>query len=148
MEATDVVFAVDSVPAILAVSREPFIVFSANAFAILGLRSLYFLLAGMAGRFRYLNVGLGAILGLVGVKMLLADVYHLPVSVSLGLIALILTVAIGTSIASDRRREGSGPVHEAPHPDEAHPSAEPRVADPSTAPPEALDPYLDIHRTE
>ena len=71
IEATDVVFAVDSVPAILAVSRETFIVFSSNAFAILGLRSLYFLLGGMQGKFRYLNVGLGVILAFVGMKMLL-----------------------------------------------------------------------------
>ena len=71
IEATDVVFAVDSVPAILAVSREPFIVFASNAFAILGLRSLYFLLGGMQGKFRYLNIGLGVILAFVGVKMLL-----------------------------------------------------------------------------
>ena len=70
IEATDVVFAVDSVPAILAVSREPFIVFASNAFAILGLRSLYFLLGGMQGKFRYLNIGLGVILAFVGVKML------------------------------------------------------------------------------
>ena len=71
IEATDVVFAVDSVPAILAVSREAFIVFASNAFAILGLRSLYFLLGGMQGKFRYLNIGLGVILAFVGVKMLL-----------------------------------------------------------------------------
>src|SRR6187401_2935325 len=71
IEATDVVFAVDSVPAILAVSRSTFIVFASNAFAILGLRSLYFLLGGMQGRFRYLNLGLGVILAFVGVKMLL-----------------------------------------------------------------------------
>ncbi len=71
IEATDVVFAVDSVPAILAVSREPFIVFASNAFAILGLRSLYFLLGGMQGKFRYLNIGLGVILAFVGIKMLL-----------------------------------------------------------------------------
>ena len=68
VETTDVVFAVDSIPAILAVSREQFIVFSSNAFAILGLRALYFLLAGMAGRFRYLNIGLGVILAFVGVE--------------------------------------------------------------------------------
>ena len=81
IEATDVVFAVDSVPAILAVSREPFIVFASNAFAILGLRSLYFLLGGMQGKFRYLNVGLGVILAFVGMKMLLIGEpfeVHLP----------------------------------------------------------------------
>lgn len=146
VEATDVVFAIDSVPAILAVSREPFIVFASNAFAILGLRSLYFLLAGMAGRFRYLNVGLGVVLGFVGVKMMLANVYHLPVFISLGIIAVILGVAIWASIAADRRQHGHGPVHEAPHPDQPNPSAEPDVADPATVPPEDLDPYLDIDR--
>lgn len=106
IEVTDVVFAVDSVPAILAVSREPFIVFSSNAFAILGLRSLYFLLGGMADRFRYLNVGLGIILGFVGIKMLLADVYHLPVWLSLVIIASVLAVAVGLSLAAERRDGG------------------------------------------
>src|SRR5204862_5958133 len=86
VEATDVVFAVDSVPAVLAVAREQFIVFSSNAFAILGLRSMYFLLAGMRDRFRYLNIGLGVILASVGVKMLLSDVYHVPSPASLGVI--------------------------------------------------------------
>ncbi len=80
VETTDVIFAVDSIPAILSVSHQTFIVFSSNAFAILGLRSLYFLLAGMQGKFRYLNVGLGAILAFVGVKMLLLDVWHMPTS--------------------------------------------------------------------
>jgi tellurite resistance protein TerC len=103
IETTDVVFAVDSVPAILAVSREPFIVFASNAFAILGLRALYFLLAGMAGRFRYLNVGLGVILGFVGVKMLIANVYHLPLWLSLGVIALALAVSVLASLLADRR---------------------------------------------
>ncbi|HUF84219.1 MAG TPA: TerC family protein [Acidimicrobiia bacterium] len=103
IETTDVVFAVDSVPAILAVSREPFIVFSSNAFAILGLRALYFLLAGMAGRFRYLNVGLGVILGFVGVKMLIAELYHLPTWLSLGVIALALTVAVLASLRAEAR---------------------------------------------
>ncbi|HEX2038786.1 MAG TPA: TerC family protein [Acidimicrobiales bacterium] len=103
VETTDVVFAVDSVPAILAVSREPFIVFSSNAFAILGLRALYFLLAGMAGRFRYLNVGLGFILGFVGVKMLVAELYHPPMWLSLGVIAMALAVAVVASLRADRR---------------------------------------------
>lgn len=106
IEATDVVFAVDSVPAILAVSREPFIVFAANAFAILGLRSLYFLLGGMQGRFRYLNVGLGVILAFVGVKMLLIGEpfeVHLPTYVSLSFIALVITTAIFASLRADGR---------------------------------------------
>ncbi len=106
IEATDVLFAVDSVPAILAVSREPFIVFAANAFAILGLRSLYFLLGGMQGRFRYLNVGLGVILAFVGIKMLLIGEpfeVHLPTPLSLGVIILVVAGAIGASVRADRR---------------------------------------------
>jgi tellurite resistance protein TerC len=106
IEATDVVFAVDSVPAILAVSREPFIVFAANAFAILGLRSLYFLLGGMQGKFRYLNVGLGVILAFVGVKMLLIGEpfeVHMPTFVSLGVIAAVLTVTVIASMRADAR---------------------------------------------
>jgi tellurite resistance protein TerC len=103
VEATDVVFAVDSVPAILAVSREPFIVFASNAFAILGLRSLYFLLAGMKDRFRYLNVGLGVIMGFVGVKMIVGHWYHLPIWASLVVIAGVLTVAITASLRAERR---------------------------------------------
>ncbi|HEX2064569.1 MAG TPA: TerC family protein, partial [Acidimicrobiales bacterium] len=103
VETTDVVFAVDSVPAILAVSREPFIVFSSNAFAILGLRALYFLLAGLTGRFRYLNLGLGFILGFVGVKMLVSEVYHAPTWLSLGVIATALAVSITASLYTERR---------------------------------------------
>jgi tellurite resistance protein TerC len=146
VEATDVVFAVDSVPAILAVSREPFIVFAANAFAILGLRSLYFLLAGMAGRFRYLNIGLGVIMGFVGIKMIIAEWYHFPVWASLIVIAGVLTVAIVASLRADQRADGHGPIHEAPDPDHPHASADPTVSDPSTAPPEADEPFLDIDR--
>jgi tellurite resistance protein TerC len=103
IESTDVVFAVDSIPAILAVSQEPFIVFASNAFAILGLRALYFCLAGMADRFRYLNRGLGVVLGFVGVKMLLLDVVHLPTAVSLGVIAAVLTVTVIASLRAERR---------------------------------------------
>jgi tellurite resistance protein TerC len=106
IEATDVVFAIDSVPAILAVSREQFIVFSSNAFAILGLRSLFFLLGGMAGKFRYLNVGLGVILAYVGVKMLLVGEpveWHPPTYLSLVVIAVVLTVAIVASLKADAR---------------------------------------------
>jgi len=111
IEATDVVFAVDSVPAILAVSRVPFIVFAANAFAILGLRSLYFLLGGMQGRFRYLNTGLGIILAFVGVKMLLIGEpfeVHTPTYVSLGVIAIVLAVAVAASLWADSRDRDEG----------------------------------------
>ncbi|MDQ2650470.1 MAG: TerC/Alx family metal homeostasis membrane protein, partial [Actinomycetota bacterium] len=106
IEATDVVFAVDSVPAILAVSRETFIVFASNAFAILGLRSLFFLLGGMAGKFRYLNVGLGVILAYVGVKMLLVGPpveWHPPAYLSLIVIGIVLTVAIVASLRADAK---------------------------------------------
>ncbi len=103
IEATDVVFAVDSIPAILAVSREPFIVFSSNAFAILGLRALYFCLSGMAGRFRYLNVGLAVILAFVGIKMLIAELYHFPTWASLLVIIVVLTVTILASLRADKR---------------------------------------------
>jgi len=103
IETTDIVFAVDSIPAILAVSHEPFIVFASNAFAILGLRALYFCLAGMADRFRYLNYGLGVILAFVGIKMLLLDVVHVPTFISLLVIAGVLAVTIAASVHADRR---------------------------------------------
>ena len=106
IETTDVVFAVDSVPAVLAISRNQFIVFSSNAFAILGLRSLYFLVAGLAGRFRYLNVGLGVILAYVGLKMLAVGKpleVHPPTWLSLVVITFVLTVAIVLSLRADKR---------------------------------------------
>ncbi len=103
VETTDVVFAVDSIPAILAVSREPFIVFSSNAFAILGLRALYFCLSGMAGRFRYLNIGLGVILAFVGIKMLLSGFFHFPTWASLVVIVVVLAVSVVASLRADRR---------------------------------------------
>ena len=83
IETTDVIFAVDSIPAILAVSRDTFIVFSSNAFAILGLRALYFLLADLRDKFDYLQTGLAVILAFVGVKMIIADWYHIPTCLSL-----------------------------------------------------------------
>jgi tellurite resistance protein TerC len=117
IETTDVVFAVDSIPAILAVSREQFTVFASNAFAILGLRALYFCLAGIAGRFRYLNVGLGVILGFVGVKMLITEWYHFPTWASLVVISVVLAVAVTASLRADRRERARGgppdPVHKA-----------------------------------
>jgi tellurite resistance protein TerC len=106
IEVTDVVFAVDSVPAVLAVSREQFLVFASNAFAILGLRSLYFLLAGLAGKFRYLNIGLGVILAYVGVKMLAVGKpleWHPPTWLSLVVIAVVLAVSITASALAERK---------------------------------------------
>jgi len=102
IEASDVVFAVDSVPAVLAVSRETFIVFSSNAFAILGLRALYFLLADLHARFDYLEEGLAVILGFVGLKMIVAHWYHIPTWFSLAFIGLTLTLAIVASLMRGR----------------------------------------------
>jgi tellurite resistance protein TerC len=124
IEATDVVFAVDSIPAILGVSREPFIVFASNAFAILGLRALYFCLAGMADRFRYLNQGLAVILAFVGVKMLLADVVHLPTAASLGVITAVLVATGLLSLRADRRDAGLQP-----HADDARHLLDPTTHD-------------------
>jgi TerC family integral membrane protein len=103
IETSDVVFAVDSIPAILAVSREQFIVFSSNAFAILGLRALYFLLADLKDRFSLLQEGLAVILAFVGVKMILSRWYHIPTPLSLGVIAGVLAVAILLSMRKERR---------------------------------------------
>ena len=105
IEATDVVFAVDSVPAILAISRDPFVVWSSNALAILGLRALYFLLAGAQNRLVYLNRGLGAILFYVGVKMIAAEWFHIDAFVSLGIITVILTITVVTSLRATRRTD-------------------------------------------
>ena len=98
VEATDLIFALDSIPAIFAVTTEPFLVYTSNIFAILGLRSLYFLLAGVMDRFRYLKLGLAAVLSFVGAKMLLADVYHVPIGLSLGVIFGILAISVVASL--------------------------------------------------
>ena len=102
VELTDVVFAVDSIPAILAVTRDPFLVFTSNAFAILGLRSLYFAVAGLMSMFRYLRYSLVLILAFVGVKMLLVGRYHVPNMVSLGIIVGTLGGGIVASLLATR----------------------------------------------
>jgi len=98
VEVTDVLFAVDSIPAVLAVSRSPFIVFSSNVFALLGLRALYFLLFGLKDRLVYLNVGLGLILGFVGLKMLVARWFAIPTIASLAFIVVVLTITVTMSL--------------------------------------------------
>ncbi|HEU5036652.1 MAG TPA: TerC family protein [Nocardioides sp.] len=108
VETTDVIFAVDSIPAIFAVTQEPFLVFTSNAFAILGLRAMYFLLADLIDRFVYLKAGLAAILVFVGVKMLLLDLYKVPIWLSLGIIATCLTVAVVASLRATRGTFGPG----------------------------------------
>jgi tellurite resistance protein TerC len=102
VETTDIVFAVDSIPAIFAVTQEPFLVFTSNAFAILGLRAMYFLLADLIHRFVYLKLGLSAILVFVGVKMLLLDVYKVPIGLSLAVIATLITVSVAASLRATR----------------------------------------------
>lgn len=104
IEVSDVIFAVDSVPAVLAVSREPFIVFASNAFAILGLRALYFLLSDMRERFIYMPHTISVLLIYVGVKITASIKYHIPVPISLGIIVGVLTVGIVSSIIHDRRK--------------------------------------------
>ena len=98
VEVTDLIFAVDSIPAIFAVTSDPFIVFTSNIFAILGLRSLYFMLAGIITKFAYLKVGLSFVLIFVGAKMLLMDVYKVPIVASLGIIASILAMSVVVSL--------------------------------------------------
>lgn len=105
VEFTDVVFAIDSIPAIFAVTRDPFIVFTSNIFAILGLRSLYFLLAGVITRFVYLKTGLALVLIFVGAKMLLVEFVKVPIGLSLGVIALILGGSVGLSLLRTSSRK-------------------------------------------
>jgi len=98
LETTDILFAVDSIPAVLAISRDPFIVYTSNVFAILGLRSLFFAISGLMKLFHLLHYGLSAILSFVGVKMLIADFLHVPIGVSLSVISSILVISIVASI--------------------------------------------------
>jgi len=102
IETSDLIFAVDSIPAIFAITTDPFIVFTSNIFAILGLRALYFLLAEMADRFHLLKYGLALVLVLVGAKMLVADFYPVPIPLALGIVALIIAVSITASLLATR----------------------------------------------
>ena len=113
VETTDLIFAVDSIPAIFAVTRDPFIVFTSNVFAILGLRSLYFVLAGAMSKFHYLRFGLAGVLTFVGIKMLASGWYHLPTAASLLVIALLLGGAVLASLLRARQieRQAAGTGH-------------------------------------
>ncbi|HEX8980588.1 MAG TPA: TerC family protein [Parasulfuritortus sp.] len=103
IETSDVIFAVDSIPAIFAVTADPFIVFTSNIFAIMGLRSLYFLLADLNGRFHLLKYGLALVLVFVGTKMLVADFYKVPIGLALGIVALILSSSVAASLYATRK---------------------------------------------
>ncbi|MTB45785.1 TerC family protein [Providencia sp. wls1950] len=105
VEISDVIFAVDSIPAIFAVTTDPFIVLTSNLFAILGLRAMYFLLAGVAEKFSMLKYGLAIILSFIGVKMLLMDIFHIPTAVSLGTVAAILVLTLVVNTIVNKRNE-------------------------------------------
>ena len=104
IEVTDLIFAVDSIPAIFAITTDPFIVYTSNICAILGLRSLYFLLAGLMDRFIYLRTGLAFLLAFVGIKMIVADYFPVPRSLALAVIALILGITIALSMFKTQNR--------------------------------------------
>ena len=104
---TDVIFAVDSIPAIFAITSDPFIVLTSNVFAVLGLRAMFFLLAGMADRFHLLPYGLAVVLGFIGTKMLLIDVYKIPVPWALGTVAAILGVTVALSLARPQKADSA-----------------------------------------
>jgi tellurite resistance protein TerC len=110
VETTDLIFALDSIPAIFAVTTDPFLVFTSNIFAILGLRSLYFVLAGLLHKFRYLKPGVAIVLLFVGLKMLLSKPIHIPVEISLAVIVSILTISVLASVFIPQRKppEGTG----------------------------------------
>lgn len=108
LETTDLVFAVDSIPAIFAITRDSFIVYTSNVCAILGLRSMYFMLAGAMHRFIFLKAGLSIILTFIGIKMVIADLYKIPVEVSLMVIAAVLATAVVTSVIVTRGRGARG----------------------------------------
>ena len=103
IESSDLVFAIDSIPAVLAISSDPFIAITSNIFAILGLRALYFVLAGVIDMFSYLKYGVGLILAYVGVKMIISDWYKIPTELSLGIIIATLTISIILSIIKNKR---------------------------------------------
>jgi tellurite resistance protein TerC len=108
IESTDIVFAVDSIPAVFGVTHDPFIVFSSNIFAILGLRATYFLLAGVMETFHYLSHGLSLVLIFIGLKMLLADFIHIPIGVSLGIVMGVLALAVIASLVRTQREKKRG----------------------------------------
>jgi tellurite resistance protein TerC len=126
IELTDLVFAVDSIPAIFAVTQDPFLVYTSNVFAILGLRSLYFLLADVVGRFHFLKLGLAAVLGFVGLKMLAVDVFKVPIGISLGIIALLLGASVVASWLYPKKAAAHSPVG---HPPVGHPPLASQIRD-------------------
>lgn len=112
VETTDLIFAVDSIPAIFAITLDPFLIYSSNVFAILGLRALYFLLAGIIRKFHYLKMGLSVILVFVGIKMLIADLFTIPIGVSLAVVATLLGASVAVSLLFPIDAEAHSPVED------------------------------------
>jgi tellurite resistance protein TerC len=110
IETTDVVFALDSIPAVFGITTDPFIVYTSNVCAILGLRSMYFLLAAVVNRFAYLGTGLGLVLMFVGAKMVFSDIFPIPIAAALGVVALVLAVSIAASLIWPPHRTGRAPI--------------------------------------
>ena len=110
IETTDVLFAVDSIPAVLAITLKAFIVYTSNVFAILGLRSMYFAVSGLMKVFRFLHYGLAVILILVGVKMILGDYFEIPIGITLGTVALVLLISIALSVAYPAKDDGGNTI--------------------------------------
>jgi tellurite resistance protein TerC len=104
IETTDVLFAVDSIPAVLAITLNAFIVYTSNVLAILGLRSMYFAVSGLIKLFRFLHYGLAVVLILIGAKMIVSDHFHIPTYITLGTVAAVLLIAIAVSIAFPERK--------------------------------------------
>jgi tellurite resistance protein TerC len=139
IESSDVVFAIDSVPAVLGVTQDPFIVFTSNVFAILGLRALYFLLAGVMNLFRYLSYGLASVLVFIGLKMLIKEVYHFDNRVSLAVIFGLLATSIIASLIAARRDQNRPPPDPAVD-STVHESSPPRETPTATNPADKAEP--------
>ena len=105
IETTDLLFAVDSIPAVIAISDNPFIIYTSNVFAILGLRTLYFALAGLVNIFHYLNLGMSIILMFIGAKMMLSDVYKIPIGLALSVVVGILAISVAASLLLPKKEE-------------------------------------------
>src|SRR5438552_11666865 len=107
IDVMDLIFAVDSIPAVFAITQDPFIVYTSNICAILGLRSLYFMVARMMNRFVYLKIGLAFVLGFVGLKMIIANYFPVPTLISLGIIMIILAITVMISVLATQNRDGA-----------------------------------------
>jgi tellurite resistance protein TerC len=121
VETTDLVFAVDSIPAIFAITTDPFLVFTSNVFAILGLRSMYFLLARVIDRFHFLKLGLAVVLTFVGLKMLISHYYDIPIGLSLGVVGLVLAASVIASLMFPKEAEAHSPMERRPDRDGPQP---------------------------